>query len=329
VRRREFLKVLGGAAASNLCPFAADAQQASLPIVGSLNSVSSTMWANNLAGFRKGLSQIGYREGQNVTIEYRWAEGRYDLLPAMAQELVARKVSVIFASGGPGAARAAKAATFSIPIVFTVGTDPVADGLVASMNRPGGNATGVSHLAVALASKRLELLSELVPKARTFALIANSNNAADEADSKETQSAAIARGHIMRLVWAGTKHEIDAAFGEISRQRPDALIISPDPFFNTQRAHIVAGAARLALPTIYSWREYVDANGLMSYGANLFDQYRLAGIYVGRILKGEKAADLPVIQPTKFELVLNLKAARALDLEVPPVLLARADEVIE
>src|SRR5262245_15979397 len=193
VRRREFLGVLGGAAASNLCPLAAGGQQASLPIVRSLNSVSSAMWTNNLAGFRKGLSQIGYREGQNVTIEYRWAEGRYDLLPAMAQELVARKVSVIFASGGPGAARAAKAATFSIPIVFTVGTDPVADGLVASMNRPGGNATGVSHLAVALASKRLELLSELVPKARTFALIANSNNAADEADSKETQ---IGRAHV-------------------------------------------------------------------------------------------------------------------------------------
>jgi putative ABC transport system substrate-binding protein len=247
----------------------------------------------------------------------------------MARELIARKVSVIFASGGPAAARAAKAATSTIPIIFTVGTDPVADGLVASMNRPGGNATGVSHLSVALASKRLELLSELVPKARTFAMIANSNNAADEADSKETQSAAIARGHIMRLVWAGTKQEIDAAFVEISRQRPDALIISPDPFFNTQRDHIVAGAARLALPTIYSWREYVDANGLMSYGANLFDQYRLAGIYVGRILKGEKAADLPVIQPTKFELVLNLKTARALGLEVPPVLLARADEVIE
>jgi ABC-type uncharacterized transport system substrate-binding protein len=329
VRRREFLRVLGGAAASNLCSLAAGAQQSSLPLVGSLNSVSSRMWANYLAGFRKGLSQIGYREGENLTIEYRWAEGRYDLLPAMAKELVARKVSVIFASGGPAVARAAKAATSTIPIIFTVGTDPVADGLVASMNRPGGNATGVSHLAVALASKRLELLSELVPKARTFAMIANSKNTADEADSKETQSAAIARGHVMRVVWASTEQDIDAAFGEISGQRPDALIISPDPFFNTQRDRIIASTAGLSLPTMYSWREYVDANGLMSYGANLFDQYRLAGIYVGRILKGEKPVDLPVIQPTKFELVLNLKTARALGIDVPPMLIARADEVIE
>ena len=330
MRRREFLQVLGGATASNLCCLPAGAQEASLPIVGSLNSVSPSMWANNLAGFRKGLSQIGYREGKNVTIEYRWAEGRYDLLPAMAQELVARKVSVIFASGGPAAARAAKATTTTIPIIFTVGTDPIADGLVASMNRPGGNATGVSLLSVALASKRLELLSELVPTARTFAMLANSNNAADEADTKETQSAAIARGHVIALAWAGTEQEIDAAFGEISRhRRPDALIISPDPFFNTQRDRIVVGAARLSLPTMYSWREYVDANGLMSYGANLFDQYRLAGIYVGRILKGEKPVDLPVIQPTKFELVLNLKTARTLGIDVPPTLLARADEVIE
>src|SRR5262245_14402154 len=193
MRRREFLGMLRGAPVSNLCSLAARAQQAPLQVVGSLNSVSLAMWANYLAGFRKGLSQMSYREGQNVTIEYRWAEGRYDRLPAMADELVGRKVSVIFASGGPAAARAAKAATSSIPIIFTVGTDPVADGLVASMNRPGGNATGVSHLSVALASKRLELLSELVPKARTFAIIANSNNAADEADSKETQ---IGRAHV-------------------------------------------------------------------------------------------------------------------------------------
>jgi putative ABC transport system substrate-binding protein len=329
MRRREFLGMLSGAAVSNLCPLAARAQQAPLQVVGSLNSVSLAMWANYLAGFRKGLSQMSYREGQNVTIEYRWAEGRYDRLQAMADELVGRKVSVIFASGGPAAARAAKAATSTIPIIFTTGTDPVADGLVASMNRPGGNATGVSHLSVSLAPKRFDLLSELVPKARTFTMIANSNNAADQADSKETQAAAIARGHVMRLVWVDTEQDIDAAFGEISRQRPDALIVSPDPFFNSQRDRMVAGAARLSLPTMYCWREYVDANGLISYAASLFDQYRLAGIYVGRILKGEKPVDLPVMQPTKFELVLNLKTARALGLDVPPMLLARADEVIE
>jgi putative ABC transport system substrate-binding protein len=328
MKRREFITLLGGAAAA--WPLAARAQQAPhLPLVGSLNSVSSAEWANYMAGFRRGLSQMGYRDGQNVTIEYRWAGGHYDRLPALAGELVGRKVNVIFASGGPAVARAAKAATSSIPIVFTVGSDPVGAGLVASMNRPGGNATGVSHLSVDLAPKRLELLSELVPMARNFAMIANANNAADQADSKGTQAAAITRGHVIRVVWASTADELEATFGKFARQRPDALIVSPDPFFNSQRDRIVSASASLSLPTIYSWREYVDGDGLMSYGASLVDQYRLAGIYVGRVLKGEKPADLPVMQPTKFELLINLKTAKALGLDVPPTLLARADEVIE
>jgi ABC-type uncharacterized transport system substrate-binding protein len=327
MRRREFITLLGGAAAC--WPLAARAQQPAMPVVGSLNSVSPSEWANSMIGFRKGLSQMGYVEGQNVIIEYRWGEGRYDRLPALAADLVGHKVTAIFASGGPAAARAAKAATSTIPIVFTVGSDPVEDGIVASMNRPGGNATGVSHLSVKLAPKRLELLSELVPKARTFTLIANPTNVADQFDSKGIQAASLARGQTVHLLWASTEHDIDAAFVEIAKQGADALIVSPDPFFNSQRDQLIAGVSRLSIPAMYSWREYVDRNGLMSYGASLFDQYRLAGIYVGRVLKGEKPADLPVQQPTKFELIINLQTAKQLGLTVPPTLLVAADEVIE
>jgi putative tryptophan/tyrosine transport system substrate-binding protein len=327
MNRRGFITLLGSAAVA--WPLTVRAQQPAMPVVGSLNSVSPAQWVNYMTGFRKGLGQMGFVEGQNVAIDYRWAEGRYDQLPSLAADLVGRKVTVIFASGGGAVARAAKAATSTIPIVFTIGGDPVGDGLVASMNRPGGNATGVSHLSVTLAAKRLEILSELVPKARVFTLIANPNSVADQSESKEVRDATIARGQTMRLLWSATQQEIEAAFDEIARERTDALIISPDPFFNSQRDRLISSAARVSIPTVYSWREYADRGGLMSYGASLFDQYRLAGIYVGRILKGEKPADLPVQQPTKFELVINLKTAKALGLDVPPTLLAISDEVIE
>src|SRR5215212_6822753 len=264
MRRREFVTLLGGAAAA--WPLPARAQQASVPVVGSLNSVSPTEWAIYMTGFRKGLSQMGFGEGKNVSIEYRWAEGQYDRLPAMATDLIKRNVNVIFASGGPQVARAAKAATATVPIVFTVGNDPVGDGLVAGMNRPGGNATGVSHLAFALGEKRFELMTEMIPTARIFALVANPDTLPDQSESKEIQAAAIARGRTLHLLWARAENEIESVFAEIARQRPDAIIVSPDPFLNSRREQLIASAARLSIPAMYAWREYVDNDGLMSYG---------------------------------------------------------------
>jgi ABC-type uncharacterized transport system substrate-binding protein len=326
MKRRDFITLLGGAAA---WPLAALAQQPTMPIVGSLNAVSPQQWANYLAGFRRGLADQGFVEGDNVRFEYRWAHGRYDQLPALAADLVSRKVAVIFASGGVIGAQAAKAATTSIPIVFMSGLDPVHAGLVASMNRPGGNVTGVSLLADTLAAKRLEILKELVPKAHGLALLMNPNNPHDRPSLKEIQDAASIRGHPLRVFEATTESDIEAAFVEIATRKPDALLVSPDGFFNSRRDQIIAGAVRLQLPAMYGWREYPARGGLMSYGPSLFEQYRLAGDYAGRILKGAKPADLPVLQPTRFELVINLKAASALGLDVPTSILLRADEVIE
>jgi putative tryptophan/tyrosine transport system substrate-binding protein len=328
LRRRQFLTLLGGAVAA--WPLAARAQQRPIPLIGSLNSASPVGWMNYMAGFRRGLGEIGYVEQQNVAIEYRWAEGLFDRLPAMAAELAERKVDVVFASGGIVSIQAAMAATQTIPIVFTTGVDPVSSGFLASLGRPGQNVTGVSLLSAELAGKRLEVLSELVPKARVFAMLTNPKNPADKSDLKGVEDAAMQRGYVLHVLSAETEGDFDAAFATAVDKAADALLVSPEPFFNSRRDRIVALAARRAIPTIYSWREYPLSGGLISYGANLYDQYRVAGSYVGRILKGAKPADLPVQQPTKLELVINLKTAKTLGIEVPPTpLLARADEVIE
>jgi ABC-type uncharacterized transport system substrate-binding protein len=327
MKRREFITLLGGAAAA--WPIAAQAQQRPMPLIGSLNSASPVGWMNYMAGFRRGLGEIGYVEHQNVAIEYRWAEGLFDRLPAMAVELAERKVDVVFASGGIVSIQAAMAASQTIPIVFTTGVDPVSSGFVASLGRPGQNVTGVSLLSAELAGKRLEVLSELVPKARVFAMLSNPKNPADKSDLKGVEDAAMKRGYVLHVLNAETEGDLDAAFATAIDKAANALLVSPEPFFNSRRDRIVALAARRAIPTIYSWREYPLSGGLISYGANLYEQYRVAGSYVGRILKGAKPADLPVQQPTKLELVINLKTARTLGLDVPPTLLARADEVIE
>jgi|EndMetStandDraft_8_1072994.scaffolds.fasta_scaffold53883_4 putative ABC transport system substrate-binding protein len=327
IGRREFITLLGGAAVA--WPLAARAQQRPMPLIGSLNSASPVGWMNYMAGFRRGLGEIGYVEHQNVAIEYRWAEGLFDRLPAMAAELAERKVDVIFASGGIVSIQAAMAASQTIPIVFTTGVDPVSTGFVASLGRPGHNVTGVSLLSAELAGKRLEVLSELVPKARVFAILSNPKNPADKSDLKGVEDAAVTRGYELHVLNAETEGDLDAAFATAIDKAANALLVSPEPFFNSRRDRIVALAARRVIPTIYSWREYPLSGGLISYGANLYEQYRVAGSYVGRILKGAKPADLPVQQPTKLELVINLKAAKALGLDVPPSLLARADEVIE
>jgi putative ABC transport system substrate-binding protein len=326
MKRRAFITLLGAAAA---WPLAVRAQQRPIPLIGSLNSASPVGWMNYMAGFRRGLGEIGYVEHQNVAIEYRWAEGLFDRLPAMAAELAERKVDVVFASGGIVSIQAAMAATQTIPIVFTTGVDPVSSGFVASLGRPGQNVTGVSLLSAELAGKRLEVLSELVPKARVFAMLTNPKNPADKSDLKGVEDAAMKRGYVLHVLSAETEGDFDAAFATAVDKAADALLVSPEPFFNSRRDRIVALAARRAIPTIYSWREYPLSGGLISYGANLYDQYRVAGSYVGRILKGAKPADLPVQQPTKLELVINLKTAKTLGIEVPPTLLARADEVIE
>ena len=327
MRRREFITLLGGAAFA--LPLSARAQQRPMPLIGSLNSASPVGWMNYMAGFRRGLGEIGYVEHQNVAIEYRWAEGLFDRLPAMAADLAERKVDVFFASGGIVSIQAAMAATKTIPIVFTTGVDPVSSGFVASLGHPGQNVTGVSLLSTELARKRLEVLSELVPKARIFALLSNPTNPSDKFDLKGVEDAATKRGYLLHVLNAEAEGDFDVAFKTAVDKAADALLVSPEPFFNSRRDRIVALSARRAIPTIYSWREYPLSGGLISYGSNLYDQYRVAGSYVGRILRGANPADLPVQQPTKFELVINLKTAKTLGLEVPPTLLARADEVIE
>jgi putative ABC transport system substrate-binding protein len=325
MRRRDFITVVAGAAAG--WPFAARAQQKATPVIGYLGVGAPGTSASNVAALRQGLSETGYVEGQNLTIEYRWAEGRYDRLPAFAADLVGRKVDVIVA-GAPPAAHAAKNATSTIPIVFTSG-DAVGDGLAASLARPGGNLTGVSFLTVDLHPKRFELLSELVPQARVIALLVNPNVPATERVTPAVQEAARPNGVQLLILKASTESEIDAAFAALVQRQAGALVVSSDAFFYSRREQLVALAARHAVPAIYGFREFAAVGGLIGYAASLKAVCRQLGIYAGRILKSEKLADLPVQQPTTFELVVNLKTAEALGLTVPPAILARADEVIE
>jgi len=303
------------------------AQQKAMPVIGHLSSESPGPDAPFVAAFHQGLIETGYVEGQNVAIEYRWAEGRYDRLPGLAADLVGRKVDVIQPGGTPSAL-AAKSATSTIPVVFIVG-DAVAAGLVPSLARPGGNLTGVSLLTFELMAKRLELLSELVPQASVIALLVNANSAMAERIMRDVQEAARAKGVQLHILKAGTEDEIDAAFATLVQLHAGALLVGTDPFFNSRREQLAALASRHAVPAIYEWREFAEAGGLISYGPSLPAANRQVGIYVGRILNGAKPADLPVQQPTTFELVVNLNTAKALGLTVPPLILARADEVIE
>ena len=326
MRRRDFIIVLAGAMTAAAV---VRAQQKAMPVIGFLGSTSPGPYAPFVAAFRQGLSETGYVEGQNVAIEYRWAEGRYDRLPALAADLVSRKVDVIAASGGEVSAFAAKNATSTIPILFIAG-DATAAGLVASLARPGGNLTGVSILADELMAKRLELLSELVPQARVIALLVNPNEGRiAERIIRGVQEAARAKGVLLHILKAGTENEIDAAFATLVQLHAGALLVGAGPFFASQRDRLVALASRHAIPAMYELREFAAASGLTSYGPSLTGIYRQVGIYVGKILNGAKPGDLPVQQPTKFELVVNLKAAKALGLTVPHSILARADEVIE
>jgi ABC-type uncharacterized transport system substrate-binding protein len=326
MRRREFVALLGSAAA---WPCSVIAQQASIPVVGFLSARSHADSAGLLVSFREGLREGGYVEGQNTLIAYRFAEGRYDRLPGLAADLVGRQVAVIAAISGTPAAFAARAATTTIPIVFANGADPVAAGLVTNLNRPSGNITGVTFLASETIPKRLEVLHELVPRAHLVGYLVNPTNPITDGEVRNTATAARTRGIQLVVHNAGTDAAIDEGFKTLVRQRIDALIIGNDTFLSSRKEQIFTLAAHHAIPTIYYEREFAAAGGLLSYGTDFADSYRQAGIYVGRILKGATPADLPVQQPTKFELVINLKTAKALGLDIPPTLLARADEVIE
>jgi putative tryptophan/tyrosine transport system substrate-binding protein len=327
VKRREFITLVGGAAAA--WPLAARAQQPTMPLVGFLSILSPAPFAHLVAGLRRGLRDEGFVEGRNVEVEYRWAEGRYDRLPELAADLVRRQVAVIVTSGGDNPSLAAKAATATIPIVFNVGSDPVNVGLVASLARPGGNATSVNLFTSELAEKRFGLLNDAIPAAASFAVLANPNFPPGMDNARESEAVGRRLGKEVVIVHAGSEGEIDSAFARMAQLRPGALLVVGDPFFNGRREQIVALAARHAIPAIYEWREFAEAGGLMSYGTNLVEAYRQQGVYAGRILKGEKPMDLPVVQLSKFDLIINLKTANALGLTLPPGVLAIADEVIE
>jgi putative ABC transport system substrate-binding protein len=327
MKRRELLIALGGGALVAL-PLAARAQQKAMPVIGILSPASYDPFSTFVTAFRQGLSEAGYVEGENLAIEYRFAEGHYDRLPALAADLVGRKVDLIMANSPP-AALAAKSATSTIPIVFRGGTDPVGDGLVASLARPGGNLTGVS-LADDVTAKRLQLLSELVPRVGVIALMVNPNNA-DHAERviRDLQEAARTKGLQLHVLKAGSESEINSAFASLVQLHVDALVVAADPFLSSRREQLVALASRHAVPSSYAWREFAASGGLISYGPSLTYAFRLVGHYAGKVLKGAKPADLPVQQPTTFELVINLKTAEALGLTVPQSMLMRADEVIE
>jgi len=304
------------------------AQQSALPVIGVLDGRSAEHSAHLVAAFRRGLNETGYAEGRNVALEYRWAHGQYDRLPALAADLVGRRVAVI-ATSGNASTLAAKSATATIPIVFNTGADPVQTGLIASLNRPGGNVTGVTSLGVELGPKRLELMHELVPAAAAIALLVNPANRASEIQIRDAQAAADARGRKLQLLQASNEREIDVAFATLAQQRPGGLVIAPESFFNSRSEQLAALTVRHAVPAIYSYREFVAAGGLMSYGGSITESYRQVGIFVGRILKGEMPAGLPVQQSVKAELFVNLKTAKALGVTIPLALLGRADDVIE
>jgi putative ABC transport system substrate-binding protein len=326
MKRREFITLLGGAVIA-VRPFAASAQQ-TLPMVGFVNSGSAQTQALVAAAYRKGLEEVGFAEGKNVLIESRWADGQYDRLPELIADLIKRKVTVIMA-GGPPAAQAAKTATSSIPVVFTSGDDPVQIGVVTSINHPGGNVTGVHVLFTELESKKLSLLREVVPKADVVAALVNQSRPIANSQTAELEAAAKKFGQRIQIFHAASEQEIEPAFASMAQAKVDALLVAADAFFNARREQIVLLASRHAIPAIYEQRSFAAAGGLMSYGTNLADGYRQAGVYTGRILKGEKPGDMPVVQASKFELVINLKTAKALGLEVPLHLQQIADEVIE
>jgi len=327
MRRREFLGLVGAGAA---WPLMTSAQQAGKPLIGFLHSASASTFAEHIPAFHKGLNEAGYVDGQNTTVEYRWAEGRNETLPLLAVDLVRRGATVIVTPISTPAALAAKAATATIPIVFVIGADPVKLGLVASLNRPGGNATGITDIGVQLGAKRLGLLHELVPSATRFAALVNPDNPGiTEPFVAELQTAASAIGRQLEVVTASTNSGIDTAFTKLMKMRADAFLISPEALFVTRRSQLLTLAARHALPALYHRREFVEAGGLMSYGSSLADQFRQTGVYAGRILKGENPDEMPVQLPTKFEFIINLQTAKTLGIQIPAALLARADEVIE
>jgi putative ABC transport system substrate-binding protein len=327
MKRRDLL-VLMGAAAMTMAP-GLHAQQKPMPVIGYLSAATTPgPLAPSLVAFREGLSETGYVEGQNLAIEYRWAEGRYDRLPAFAADLIGHNVDVIVANGTPGI-QAAKSATSTVPIVFMGGGDPVASGLVASLARPGGNLTGISIMSTELNPKRLELLSELVPQAKVIALLVNPNSTITESTIRDVEKAAHAKGVQLLVLKASTENEIEAAFATLLQRQARALVVGADPFFGNRRDQLIELASHHAIPAMYEWREFAADGGLSSYGSSLAEVYRQAGVYAGKILKGAKPADLPVEQPTRFKLVINLKTAEALGLTVPPLVLARADEIIE
>jgi putative tryptophan/tyrosine transport system substrate-binding protein len=325
MQRREFITLLGGAAVSG--PLAAQAQQTAMPVVGFLNSASADGYASMAAAFRRGLKEAGYAEGQNVTIEYRWADNQYERLPALAADLVNRRVNVIFANSP--SIPVALAATKTIPIIFNSGGDPVRLGFVASLNRPGGNATGVAIFAGELAAKRLELLHELIPGSKTIAVLINLDFGPSARFRADVEAAARALGLAAPILEASNPSEVETAFNKLAQTRPDALLVGPGPFLDSHRDLLVARAAQAAIPAAYETRASALAGGLVSYGADVGDAYRQAGVYAGRVLKGEKPADLPVVQATKVELVINLKTAKALGLTIPDKLLTVADDVID